>query len=57
MFSLDRSSYCSLRSNLPLATHIICQTVSLIGYSEPGQLPQAQLALHGFVRAHNERLP
>lgn len=55
--SLDKRSYCSSRSNLPFDTHIICQTVSLIGYSEPGQLPQAQLALHGFVCAHNEWLP
>lgn len=41
----------------PFVTHIVCQAVSLIGDSEPGQLPQAQLARHGFVRAHNEWLP
>lgn len=36
-------------------THIVCQTLGLVGHSEPGQIPEPQLAFHGFICAHNKR--
>lgn len=42
---------------LPLKTHVVSQTVGLIGYGQSGELPQSQLALHGLIWAHDEGLP
>lgn len=41
---------------LSLTTHVVSQTVGLIGYGQSGELPQSQLALHGLVCAHDEGL-